>query len=94
MIIKASTRKGKRFMAIFKNGRIVHFGLKGGSSFIDHGDEVKRQNYLKRHIVRENWDGDPYSSGSLSRYILWGDSKSFDVNHQTYMKKFDKIINK
>jgi len=93
MLIKASTRKGKRFMAIFKNGTIVHFGLKGGQTFIDHGDEVKKKNYIARHKVNEDFLN-PYSASSLSRYILWGDSKSFDVNHQTYMKKFDKIINK
>jgi len=93
MLIKPSTRKGKRFMAIFKNGRITHFGLNGGSTFIDHGDEDKKINYLKRHAKNEDWNN-PYTAGSLSRYILWGDSKNLDVNHQTYMKKFDKIINK
>jgi hypothetical protein len=92
MIIKPSTRKGKRFMAIFKNGRITHFGSRG-SSFIDHGDEVKRKNYIARHKVNEDFLN-PYSASSLSRYLLWGDSKSLDVNYQTYMKKFDKIINK
>jgi len=92
MLIKPSTRKGKRFMAIFKNGTITHFGS-SGSSFIDHGDEVKRKNYIARHKVNEDFEN-PYSAGSLSRYLLWGDSKNLDVNHQTYMKKFDKIINK
>jgi len=92
MLILPSTRKGKRFMAIFKNGTITHFGSRG-SSFIDHGDEVKRKNYIARHKVNEDFLN-PYSASSLSRYLLWGDSKSLDVNHQTYMKKFDKIINK
>lgn len=93
MIIKASTRKGKRFMAIFKNGTITHFGLKGSSTFIDHGDEVKRQNYLKRHAKNEDWNN-PYTAGSLSKWILWGNHKTLDANYQEYMKKFDKIINK
>jgi len=93
MIIESSKHKNKRFVAIFKNGKRVDFGQKDGKTYIDEGDDIKRQNYLKRHIVRENWN-DPYSPGSLARYILWGDSKSFNVNHQTYMKKFDKIINK
>ena len=93
MLIKPSTRKGKRFMAIFKNGSITHFGLKNGQTFIDHGDEVKRKNYIARHKVNEDFSN-PYSASALSRYILWGDSKSLDVNHKTYMKKFDKIIDK
>jgi hypothetical protein len=92
MLIKASTRKGKRFMAIFKNGTITHFGLKNGSSFIDHGDEVKRQNYIARHAT-EDWTN-PYTPASLSRYLTWGNHKTLEANHQEYMKKFDKIINK
>ena len=93
MRIEASKRINKRFVAIFKNGKRVDFGQKGGKTYIDEGDEQKRQNYLKRHAVNENWN-DPYSPGSLSKWILWGDSKSFNVNHQTYMKIFDKIIDK
>ena len=93
MLIKASTRKGKRFMAIFNNGTIKHFGLKGGNTFIDHGDEIKKQNYLKRHAKNEDWNN-PYTAGSLSKYLLWGNHKTLDANHQEYMKKFDKIINK
>ena len=92
MIIKPSTRKGKRFMAIFKNGTITHFGSRG-SSFIDHGDEVKRKNYIARHKVNEDFSN-PYSASSLSRYLLWGDYKTLDENRQAFMKKFDKIINK
>ena len=44
-----SNRKSKRFMAVFSNGRKIHFGLKGGSTYIDHHDILKRFNYLKRH---------------------------------------------
>jgi len=79
-------------MAIFKNGTITHFGSRG-SSFIDHGDEDKKINYLKRHAKNEDWNN-PYTPGSLSKWILWGNHKTLDANHQEYMKKFDKIINK
>jgi len=87
MLIQKSTRKGKRFMATYANGKVVHFGQEGGSTYIDHGDKVKRAAYLARHKKNENWS-DPYSAGSLSRYLLWGDSTSLDVNHAAFMNRF------
>ena len=87
MLIKPSTRKGKRFQATYANGKTVHFGQAGGSTYIDHGDKDKRKAYLARHEPRENWN-DPFSSGSLSRYLLWGDSTDLETNHQAFMRKF------
>ena len=81
-----SKRKDKRFMAIIK-GKKYHFGLKEGSTYIDHKDKTKRENYIKRHIVRENWD--EVNAGSLSRYLLWGNSTSLEKNIKDYMKKFN-----
>ena len=88
MLIQKSTRKGKRFMATFANGKVVHFGSAVGKTYIDHGDKIKRQNYLARHSVNENWK-DPYSAGALSRWLLWGDSTSLEANHKSFMKKFN-----
>jgi len=87
MLIKDSTRKGKRFMATFANGKTVHFGNLGSQTYIDHGDKDKRTNYLKRHAKRENWN--EVNAGSLSRWILWGDDKDFEKNHQSFMKRFN-----
>ena len=91
MIIKPSTKKDKRFMAVYKNGVIVHFGSKNGSTYIDHHDKIKRENYIKRHSkLNENWH-DPYSAGSLSRFLLWGDYKTLNENHQSFMKQFKNV---
>jgi hypothetical protein len=87
MLIQKSTRKGKRFMATYANGKVVHFGQEGGKTYIDEGDKIKRENYLLRHKKRENWNN-PFSAGSLSRYLLWGDSTDLETNHQAFMKKF------
>lgn len=89
MIIKPSTRKDKRFMAIFKNGQITHFGAKNGSTYVDHQDKQKRTAYLARHSKNnENWK-DPYSAGALSRFILWGDYSLIDGNIASYNRKFN-----
>lgn len=88
MLIEKSDRKGKRFKATYANGKVVHFGAKNGSTYIDHADKKKRENYIKRHDVRENFD-DPYSAGSLSRWLLWGDFTNLEKNHKAFMKKYN-----
>lgn len=92
MLIQKSTRAGKRFMATYANGKVVHFGQAGGKTYIDEGDKAKREAYLARHKKRENWS-DPFSAGALSRYLLWGDSTNMETNHQAFMKMFP-ITNK
>ena len=93
MLIEKSTRKGKRFMATYPNGKVIHFGLDGGKTYIDEGNKMKREAYLARHQKRENWN-DPFTAGSLSRYLLWGDTTSLEANHQAFMKKFPATLKK
>ena len=71
MIIRLSKNKNKRFEAEV-NGKIIYFGAKNGSTYIDHKDSKKRENYIKRHAAlnTEDWNNS-FSAGALSRYILW-----------------------
>ena len=86
MNILKSNRLGKRFMVEIK-GKLIHFGSDVGSTYIDHKDKQKRENYIARHKVREDWSR--INAGSLSRYLLWGDSTSLDENIKQYKKKFN-----
>lgn len=86
MNILKSNRLGKRFMVEIK-GKLIHFGSDVGSTYIDHKDKQKRENYIARHKVREDWS--KINAGSLSRYLLWGDSTSLDENIKQYKKKFN-----
>ena len=86
MELYESNRKNKRFMAIIK-GKKYHFGLKNGSTYIDHKDKKKRENYIKRHEVNEDWS--KVNSGSLSRYLLWGNSTSLETNIRDFIKRFN-----
>ena len=88
MLIRPSSRKDKRFQAIFPDKSIINFGLKSGNTYIDHGDKKKRENYIKRHQVREDFNN-PKSAGALSRWILWGDSSNIDKNFYDFKKKFN-----
>lgn len=83
-----STRKDKRLMIMLDEPKmIIHFGSKNASTYIEHKDKQKRDNYIKRHKVNENWD--EVNAGSLSRYILWGDSDDIIVNAKNYLRKFN-----
>jgi hypothetical protein len=85
MYITQSDRKDKRYMATFHNGTKIHFGSKG-QSYIDHMDKDKRDAYLKRHSKNENWD--EINAGSLSRWILWGDSGNINANIKYFKQRF------
>jgi hypothetical protein len=37
--------------------RKINFGLKNGSTYIDHGDEIKRKNWRARHSQILNKEG-------------------------------------
>ena len=87
MIFKPSTRKDKRFIVQFSNGMVVHFGSKTGQTYIDHGDKLKRSNYLARHGASEDWR-DPYKASTLSRFLLW-QTPDFEKNHQLFMQRFN-----
>ena len=85
-MIKPSSRRDKRFMLVMGD-KAVHFGSASGETFIDHGDLKKRENYIKRHGVNEDWG--KINPGSLSRFILWGDSKNINKNIIDYKKRFN-----
>jgi hypothetical protein len=87
MQIADSNRKGKRFVAIFKDGTKTHFGQAGGSTYVDHADKAKRAAYLARHGVNEDWT-DPKKASTLSRFITWGDYTSIDGNIAAYRRRF------
>ena len=49
--------KTKKFRAIMSDNRKIDFGLKGSSTYLDHKDKTKRNNYRARHLRndRENY---------------------------------------
>ena len=47
----------------------------------------KKNNYLKRHSVNEDWNY--INPGSLSAGKVWGDSNNIQENLMDYMKEFN-----
>ena len=78
MIIKVviSPLKTKKYRAIMSDGSKIDFGLKGSSTYLDHKDETKRNNYRVRHLAnnREHYLIKHLipSPALLSFYLLWG----------------------
>ena len=92
MKVETSKAKGKRFVAIFDNGKRVNFGQKNPKigTYIDHKDKNIRKNYRARHDVNEQkFYNNPYKPATLSRFILWGEATNLRDAIKDYEKKFN-----
>ena len=86
--IDVSNRKDKKLVFSMDNPkRTFHFGSKHSQTYVEGASQRKRDNYIKRHRIRENWD--EVNAGSLSRYLLWGDNVLISENLKAYLKRFD-----
>ncbi len=86
--LEKSNKPNKKLVITFTEPNLtIHFGSKNSSTFLDHHDKLKRSNYLKRHKVNEDWN--QVNAGSLSAYILWGDSSDLYDNLISYLDKFN-----
>jgi len=89
--IKKSDKPAKKLMATFENkitGRkkTTHFGAAGMSDYTIHKDSDRKQRYINRHIVNENWE-DPVTAGSLALYILWN-KPTLKASIDDYKRRF------
>ena len=82
----------KEFVAVFQRAdgrsKTTRFGT--ASNYVSNPDKTKkdRENYIKRHRVNEDYN-DPTSAGALSRWILWGESRSFEKNVRAFKRRFN-----
>jgi len=92
MTIKRSDKSGKKYMAIFKKdsgrSKTTHFGAAGMDDYTLTGDKEARKRYRQRHKKDLNTN-DPTRAGYLSRFLLWGDSKSLRENIRSYKRRFN-----
>ena len=86
--LEKSNKPSKKLVIKFSGpNRTIHFGSKYSSTYLDHHDQHKRSNYLKRHMVNEDWGN--VNAGSLSAYILWGSTTDLKTNLLNYLELFD-----
>ena len=88
--LDVSDRPSKKYVFIFRDDnkiKKIHFGSRNSQTYLNHHDKLKRNNYLKRHqALGENWDG--INAGSLSAFLLWGDSTDLKTNLYNYLNHF------
>ncbi len=88
--IVPSSKAGKKYDAFFETDegrtKTVSFGAKGMSDFTIHKDPTRRQNYLRRHAPREDWNN-PTTPGALSRWLLWNEP-TFAASLAEYRRRF------
>ena len=81
----------KKYAAVFllPNGRqrTVRFGT--ASNYVSNPRKTVRDRaaYIARHRVNENHD-DPLTPGALSRWLLWGESRSLARNTAAFRRRF------
>ena len=82
----------KKYDAIFtyEDGKTktIPFGASNFSDFTIHHDKNRRSLYISRHSKNEQFN-DPMTAGSLSRWILWGDSINLETNIRNFKQKFN-----
>ena len=93
LTIKKSTRKNKKYMAIFYDRRnkkttTSHFGSAGMDDYTITKDKDQRERYRKRHAKDLNTN-DPKKPGYLSLGLQWGDSTNLQTNIRKYKKKYN-----
>lgn len=85
--LSESSRKCKKYVAIFDDGKKIHFGAKGYEDYTLHKDDERKIKYIQRHRKRENWS-DPTAPGTLSRYLLWN-KKTLLESLKDFRKRFN-----
>ena len=71
--LRPSSRADKKW-EVEMEGKTIHFGAKGYSDFTRHGDEARKERYLKRHRPTEDWSKSGIETpGFWARHILWAE---------------------
>lgn len=89
-----SDRPAKKWKATFirpsttgkKIQKTIHFGAKGMDDYTITKDEEQRARYRRRHA--RDQINNPLTPGSLSWFLLWGDSTSMKQNIKEFKHKF------
>lgn len=88
--ITESPSRTKKLKAVFRldsgRSKTIHFGAKGYDDYTIHNDKHRRDNYIRRHSARENFN-DPLTAGALSRWILWNKT-TLDASIRDFCRRF------
>ncbi len=92
IIISKSTKPLKKYVATITNDGMIkdiYFGDSRYQSYETHNDDRRKNNYIKRHAKRENWE-DPLTSGFWAANLLWN-KKTLQESIDDINKRFTHI---
>jgi hypothetical protein len=87
--IDPSTRKTKKFVALFSDGKRIHFGDSRYDDYTQHHSWDRQYLYRLRQRKHVIGDKDPTTPAVLSWYVLWGESTCMAKNIEKYRKTFN-----
>ena len=85
IVVKKSDKKDKKYDAVIDGKKTVSFGATGYSDFTKHKDEERKERYIARHKVNQDWK-DHKTAGFYAKNILWNKPTIKDTN-----KKFPNL---
>ena len=70
-----SNKPEKKFMIITPDGKkTIYIGSANFSDMTQHKNPLRRENYLRRHEKRENWEASGINTpGWWARHLLWSE---------------------
>ena len=89
IIIKKSSKDGKKYDAVIDGKKTVSFGQANASDFTKHKDEERKKRYIDRHRKNEDWN-DYKTAGFFSRWITWN-KPTIEASVRDTNKKFPNL---
>ncbi|CAE7652464.1 unnamed protein product [Symbiodinium sp. KB8] len=89
IIIKKSDKNDKKYDAVIDGKKTVSFGATGYSDFTKHKDEERKECYIARHKVNQDWR-DYKTSGMWAKNILWN-KPTIEASVRDTNKKFPNL---
>ena len=72
VVVKRSSKAGKKYDAVIDGSKTVSFGASGYSDFTKNKDPQRKENYVSRHKTSEDWGrSGVMSAGFWAKSILW-----------------------
>ena len=87
VILKKSSKTGKKYDAVIDGKKTVSFGATGYSDFTKHKDEERKQRYIARHGATQTFTN-IQKPQTWARYILW-EKKTIPEAVKNMEKKFN-----
>ena len=86
IVVKKSDKKDKKYDAVIDGKKTVSCGATGYSDFTKHKDEERKERYIARHKVNQDWK-DHKTAGFYAKNILWN-KPTIEASVKDTNKKF------